>query len=101
MGKPLRLQFLFAAAFFVCGPISVNAESLPLAPELISLTSDAGEQLLVGSDARKPYLPLSAHFVTQKNQAYCGVASMVMVLNALNMPAPEAKEYAPFRQFTQ
>lgn len=96
----LRLRSFFAVLFF-CSALSAHADSLPLAPELISLTSDAGEQLLIESDARRPYLPLTVHFVTQKNQAYCGVASMVMVLNALVVPAPDTKEYAPFRQFTQ
>jgi len=40
----------------------------------------------------KDYWNLSMQFVTQKNQAYCGVASIVMVLNALSIPAPE---YSP------
>jgi hypothetical protein len=39
--------------------------------------------------------------VTQKNQAYCGVASSVMVLNALGIAAPEAPEFGQFRVFTQ
>lgn len=40
-------------------------------------------------------------FVTQHNQAYCGVASIVMVLNGLQIPAPEAPQYSPYRVFTQ
>lgn len=40
-------------------------------------------------------------FVTQNNQAYCGVASIVMVLNALSIPAPVAQEYSPYHVFTQ
>ena len=44
---------------------------------------------------------LSNQFVTQINQAYCGVASSVMVLNALGLPAPESALYKPFRVFTQ
>ena len=47
------------------------------------------------------YWPLSIQFVTQKNQAYCGVASLVMVLNALGVPAPATPEFEPFRTFTQ
>ncbi|MBI1890477.1 MAG: phytochelatin synthase family protein [Burkholderiales bacterium] len=87
-------------ALFIAGG-SVRADSLPLAPDLISLSSQAGETLLLKSEARRPFLPLSIHFVTQKNQAYCGVASMAMVLNALNISAPTTPEYAPFRLFTQ
>lgn len=80
---------------------SVFAQTLTLPQNLIPLNSAEGENLLIGSQARKDYLPLSIHFVTQKNQAYCGVASMVMVLNALGIPAPEAPEYSPFHMFTQ
>jgi hypothetical protein len=90
---------MLTATLFVCSLAS--ADSLPLAPDLIDLTSRHGEQLLLESDARRPYLPLTAHFVTQKNQAYCGVASISMVLNALGLPAPVTPEYAPFGLFTQ
>lgn len=56
--------------------------------ELITLDSETGEQLLFTSQARRDYLPLSLEFVTQDNLAYCGVATMVMVLNALDIKAP-------------
>lgn len=39
--------------------------------------------------------------MTQKNAAYCGVASMVMVLNALSIPAPIAPELGNSHTFTQ
>lgn len=78
-----------------------RAEVLPLPPDLIRLDSDAGERLLLESDARRAYLPLSIHFVTQKTQSYCGIASMAMVLNALGGPAPDTPEYAPYRIYTQ
>ncbi|MBC6478521.1 MAG: phytochelatin synthase family protein [Hormoscilla sp. GM7CHS1pb] len=74
---------------------------LPVSQDLINLNSDNGEQLLIESKARKDYLPLSIHFVTQSNRAYCGVASIVMVLNALPIEAPEAPAYGTYRIFTQ
>jgi hypothetical protein len=77
------------------------AETLPLPPALIRLDSEAGAQLLIDSQARRAYWPLSVHFLTQKNQAYCGVASIVMVLNALGVKAPPAAGYEPFATFTQ
>ena len=80
---------------------SVFAQTLTLPQNLIPFNSGAGEELLINSQAREDYFPLSIHFVTQKNQAYCGVATMVMVLNALGIPAPEAPEYSPFHIFTQ
>jgi hypothetical protein len=60
-----------------------------------------GEEMLRHGDALDAYVPLSANFVTQKTQAYCGVASMVIVLNAPGVPAPTSPEYAPYRTFTQ
>ena len=80
---------------------SVLAQTLPLPRNLIDFNSAEGEQLLVASKARLDYWPLSIQFVTQNNQAYCGVASIVMVLNALSIPAPVAPEYSPYHVFTQ
>jgi hypothetical protein len=80
---------------------NLAAETLPLPDALISLNSDRGARLLIESEAQRAYWPLSIQFVTQKNQAYCGVASLVMVLNALGVVAPATPEYEPFRTFTQ
>jgi hypothetical protein len=77
------------------------AKTLPLPENLISLTSEQGEHLLLDSEARQAYWPLSVQFVTQKNRAYCGVASIVMVLNALGVEAPSSPEFEPFNTFTQ
>jgi hypothetical protein len=80
---------------------AAEAQTLPLPEGLIDLRSEDGERLLADSDALEAFVPLSANFVTQKNQAYCGVASIVMVLNALQLPAPAVPEYEPYRTFTQ
>jgi hypothetical protein len=80
---------------------SVVAQTLPLKSSLISFTTPIGEKLFLESNYRQDFFPLSAQFVTQNNQAFCGVASMVMVLNGLGIPAPEAPEYKPYRVFTQ
>jgi hypothetical protein len=77
------------------------AQTLELPPNLIPFNSAEGEKLLINSQNRTDYFPLSIHFITQQNQAFCGVASMVMVLNALNVPAPKSPEYPNFRTFTQ
>lgn len=82
-------------------PLNSNQEGGQENSTLIPLTSPAGEQLLISSNARQDYLPLSIHFVTQDNLAYCGVASMVMVLNSLGIPAPVAPEYRQAEFFTQ
>jgi hypothetical protein len=75
--------------------------SRPLSEKLVRLDSPEGERLLTESEANEAFLPLATHFTTQKTQAYCGVASVVMVLNALGVPAPVPPEYEPYRYFTQ
>jgi Phytochelatin synthase len=77
------------------------ADTLPLPESLIALDSDRGERLLLESEAIAAYWPLSMQFVTQRTQTYCGVATLVMVLNALAVPAPATPEIEPFRTFTQ
>jgi Phytochelatin synthase len=68
---------------------------------LSPIAAAEGSKLLMESEALDAYWPLSIQFVTQENQAFCGVASIVMVLNALDVPAPETPAFEPFRTFTQ
>lgn len=58
---------------------NVLSQTLPLSTNLIDFNSDTGKNLLITSRAREDFFPLSIQFVTQNNQAYCGVASIVMV----------------------
>jgi hypothetical protein len=94
-----RLRIVFLAWLALADPVS--AETLPLPTNLVGSATDEGEGLLMGAEARAAYFPLANHFVTQKSQAYCGVASMVMVLNAAGVPAPSVPEYEPYHTFTQ
>jgi hypothetical protein len=95
------LRLFAAGSLLLCLTAGVIAETLPLPEPLISLNSDRGSRLLLESEANRSYWPLSIQFVTQKNQAYCGVASIVMVLNALGVPAPATPEFEPYKTFTQ
>jgi hypothetical protein len=83
---------------FVAG---ANADSLPLPDNLTGFSTHDGEAYFSESDAHEAFFPLASNFLTQKTQAYCGVASIVMVLNALDVPAPAVPEYEPYRTFTQ
>jgi hypothetical protein len=82
-------------------PDTLAQQSATSASALIPLTSPEGERLLYGSESRQDFLPLSVHFVSQQNLAYCGAASMTMVLNALGIPAPVDPAYVRFPMFTQ
>jgi hypothetical protein len=67
----------------------------------IPLPEREGQTLLLQSIDRADYGPLAEQFLTQANLAYCGVASMVMVLNSLAVPAPAAAGYGSYRFWTQ
>lgn len=78
-----------------------RAETLPLPSGLVDLRGDQGQALLIESEGLTAFGPLIANFVTQKDPAYCGVASLVMVFNALDLPAPAVEAQESFHRFTQ
>lgn len=100
VARPLRYIALFSLGMVLTGGY-VAAQTLPLTENLIDFSSEEGQALFLDSDARVDYWELSPHFESQINLAYCGVASMVMVLNSMKMEAPVAPEYGEFRVFTQ
>ena len=89
------------AALIGLAVVGAHADSLPLPQNLAGFSTHEGELYFAESDAREAYFALADNFVTQKTQAYCGVATIVMVLNALGVPAPPVPEYTPYRTFTQ
>ena len=96
LAKTLRLLVLM----FALAP-AAQADSLPLPENLISATSQQGEALLIGSESHEAYFTLASNFVTQQTQSFCGVASMVMVFNAMQLSAPDVAAFAPYKTFTQ
>lgn len=91
--RPSKLMALLTALGLTLIARPLAAQTLPLPDHLIPLTSAEGQVLLRDSEALADYVPLTSQFVTQVNQAFCGVASTVMVLNALGVPAPLAPEW--------
>ena len=77
-------------------PPSVDRQPLP--KTLVSLESPQGQQLLNQSKSKQDFQPLSTYIETRKRPAYCGVASSVMVLNALG--SSERQGYRPLTQDT-
>lgn len=95
----ISLRALILGTCLAAGNLLAQTLSLPV--NLIAFNSSEGEQLLLESQSKNDFWHLSIQFVTQMNQAYCGVASIVMVLNSLGIPAPETPQYQPHRIFTQ
>ena len=74
---------------------------LPVPPNLIALTQPAGQKRLMSTADNQSYWPLSEYFETQRNEAYCAVATSVMALNALGISRPESTQYPDFPYFSQ
>ena len=89
---------LAIAAMLVAG--TARAQHMALPSTLVALESPEGQRLFEEADARADYWSLSEQYVTQRSGNFCGVASSVMVMNALQVSAPIDDQLgAPF--FTQ
>ena len=96
------VPFLRLVGFaLVIGLASARAERLPLADNLVDLRSSQGQQWFLEANAREAYWSLAEEFISQKNSAFCGVATLVMVLNSLEVPAPPLPGTGSYESFTQ
>ena len=98
MFKKSLIVLLATVAFFTSASFSAT-EVLP--KQLIALSSSVGNKLFTRSYSPSYFWPLELQFTTQENLAYCSIASSVMVLNALDVPAPVFSTHGPFKMFTQ
>ena len=85
--------------WFSRGGVELASQTRSAAPGLVRFEAPEGRRLLLESEAHEAFFPLIAQFETQKSVAHCGPASIVMVLNALEVPAPAA--FDSYRLFTQ
>jgi glutathione gamma-glutamylcysteinyltransferase len=63
---------------------SVNKRVLP--EQLTAMSSPEGRKLLIealAGNAAESYWPLMEHFINQSDPAFCGVTTLIMVLNAM------------------
>lgn len=77
----LGIGIIAAIGYYAFVPPSIKR--LPLPPNLISLESPVGKEILSSSQIKQDYMLLVNYLETQKRPAYCGVATGVTVLNAL------------------
>jgi hypothetical protein len=101
-----RTRFIYNAALVVGSLIfclaSVSADSgLPVPDKLVALADASGQDRLLDTDYKQSFWSLIGSFETQKNQAYCAVASSVTVLNAMGISRPKTERYPDFPYFTQ
>ncbi len=95
---------LICTVVWLCGcaaattpPIAITTSSA----ELVSLDSPEGMMLLARNQGDSDLSPLLEHFESQQHRAHCGVASVVIALNALRVDAPSSPELEPFRYHRQ
>ena len=60
-----------------------------------------GVQRLNQTPLHQQFTELVHYFITQKNKAYCGPASAVMITNALHIPSPSIPTLSPYSLWTQ
>lgn len=75
---------------------SPPVENLPLSPELISIASTEGQQLLASAESKVDYAQLAPHVVAQARRAFCGPATSAAVINAALRPKPLATQTSLF-----
>jgi hypothetical protein len=97
----VAISILMASNFAGMSCDGSVAWAQPAEPPPVYLDTPLGQSRLLGADSKGAYWPLSMYFETQKNQAYCAVASTVMALNALDTPRPENRVYPDYPFFTQ
>lgn len=97
----MKIISLVAVVLLSFATVSFAAPTLPLPKHLIAFDSAKGIALLQNSHNKTAFYKLMPYFTTEKGLAYCGVASSVMVLNALNIEPPLTPSHAPYRIFNQ
>ena len=70
-------------------------------PQLVYLDSSEGALRLTKSESNGDFFRLVRYFNPQKNLAYCGVSSSIMVLNALPVPKPQGGAHGTYPFYTQ
>lgn len=96
--KSIFKSVFITAYFILCSSYANAVEVLPT--HLIPLTSKNGVAILKRA-ANENTIHLLSHFSTQKTVTYCGVASVVMVLNSSHLTPPPDSKHAPYSYFNQ
>jgi len=91
------MSLIFVMSFIIS---TFAFATLPIQTNLIVFDSTEGKVLLKRS-SNNAFWKLIPYFTTENGLTFCGIASGVMVLNALNIPPPSTPDHAPYRIFEQ
>ncbi|MGB0661435.1 MAG: phytochelatin synthase family protein [Mangrovicoccus sp.] len=80
----------------------VLTSAAPLwAEDLTYLTSEAGEDRLIGATLNRDYFSLATYLEFEQVVTFCGPATVSAVANALDVPRPSPDRLYPWKLFTQ
>lgn len=68
---------------------------------LVYIPSAESARLFDTASEKAGFWPLVSAFVSERNQAFCGIASAVMTLNALRVPPPLSPEWYPYAYWNE
>jgi hypothetical protein len=95
------VSVLLCSLWVLSHPVWLWAVAQPVPVNLTPLGSEPGIGYFATANIKQPYWQLSRYFMTQKGLTYCGVASIVMVLNALGEEPEVSPRYEPYHIFDQ
>jgi hypothetical protein len=94
--KPLKSIATFVLVVVHCHLVFA-AENI----SLVYFDQPESAQLFQEAETKTPFWILSRYFVSEQLDTFCGIASSVMVLNALDIPAPPSPFIYPYKKFDQ
>src|SRR3954463_16755437 len=93
--KSAQLKNALYALCFVIASLGLTAGKAESA-ELIYFDQPPSANLLEQSQEKRNFWPLVRYFISEKIDTYCGIASSIMVLNALEVPSPVSLYTYPY-----
>lgn len=98
----IKLLFLLFSLFLTASiQATSNHKDAFMSEDLIPLIPGEGVDRLLQSRYRDDYWYLSRYYDTQYTNTYCGVASSIMILNALHIERPVGERIGGYRLFIQ
>ncbi len=98
MVRKYTMRHCLFCLLFAIAPALADSEP---EPDLIYLTTPAGQSLFMESELHGDYFPLASYLESEQVLTFCGPASMAAVLNSLGIPRPSPHRLFPYQLFTQ
>lgn len=101
MSKGIINHWVINIAIMVILTLGFTLRVVAYPVDLVEFSSPQGIKMLKNTDTSGDYWRLSPYFTTEKQVSYCGVATGVMVLNALGDKSQDFTPGSPYKLMTQ